>query len=136
MIAEIVTKQKNYRPGEVIEGSASWVAEKQPKKAELRLFWHTRGKGDRDAGLVEAVQFDLPQSSDHREFQFCAPAFPSSFSGKLISVVWGLELVLEPGESFLAELVIGPDGEEISLDHSDWIQVPEMKKFGSFSFRK
>lgn len=135
MIAEIVTKQKNYRPGELIEGSASWVAENQPKNAELRLFWHTRGKGDRDAGLAESARFELPQSSDHREFQFRAPDFPPSFSGKLISVIWGLELVLEPGESLVVELVIGSDGKELSLDHSDWIQTPEIGKFGAFSFR-
>jgi hypothetical protein len=136
MIAEIVAKQKNYRPGETISGSVSWVAEKQPKKAELRFFWHTRGKGDRDAGLVESVSFELPQSSDHREFEFRAPDFPPSFSGKLISLIWGLELVLEPGESFVTEIVIAPNGVELSLDHAEWIQTPEIGKFGNFSFKK
>ena len=136
MIVEIVTKAKNYQPGESIEGNVSWVAEKQPKSVELHLFWHTRGKGDRDAGIVESVNFELPQSSDHREFQFRAPEFPISFSGKLVSLVWGVELVLEPGESSAVELVIAPGGKELSLVHSDWIRTPEIGKFGSFSFKK
>lgn len=136
MIAEILTEKKNYQPGESIKGNVSWVAEKPPKKAELRFFWHTRGKGDRDAGLVDSVSFELPQSSDHREFEFRALDFPPSFSGKLISLIWGLELVLEPGESFGTEIIVAPGGIELSLDHEGWIQTPEIGKFGNFSFKK
>lgn len=135
MIAEIVPARTNYQPGDAIEGNVSWVAEKPPHKAELRLFWQTRGKGDRDAGLVESVNFELPQPSDFREFRFRAPDFPPSFSGRLISLVWGLELVLEPGETSAVELVIGPKGAEISLDRSEWMQTPELPKFGTFGFK-
>jgi hypothetical protein len=82
------------------------------------------------------VTFELPQPSDYREFRFRAPDFPPSFSGKLISLIWGLELVLEPGESSAVELVIGPQGKELSLDHAEWMQTPELPKFGAFAFKK
>ena len=136
MIAEIVPIRTNFQPGDAIEGTVTWVAEKPPRKAELRLFWHTRGKGDRDSGLVETVSFELPQTSESRPFQFRAPEYPPSFSGRLISLLWGLELVLEPGDSSAIELTIGPQGREISFDRADWLQTPELPKFGNFSKQK
>jgi hypothetical protein len=132
MIAEIVPARKGVQSGERIEGTVTWVAEKPPRKAELRLFWHTRGKGDRDSELVETVTFELPQPSDTRPFSFRAPAYPPSFSGRLISLVWGLELVLEPGESSAIELTIGPGGKELSIDRTDWLQISELPKYGHF----
>jgi hypothetical protein len=136
MIAEIVPARTSYQPGDTMEGTVSWVAEKSPRKAELRLFWHTRGKGDRDSGIVETMFFELPQASDSRQFRFRAPEFPSSFSGRLISLIWGLELVLEPGDSSAIELTIGPQGQEISFDRAEWLQTPELPKFGNFSKQK
>jgi hypothetical protein len=61
-----------------------------------------------------------------------APDFPPSYSGRWISLVWGLELVLEPGGSSGIDLTIGADGRDISLDRDDWLQTPELPKFGSF----
>lgn len=115
MTAALTTERKNYRPGEEIRGTATWSLLQAPATAELRLFWHTQGKGDRDAATVETQTFPEPQLMETRHFSLRAPNFPSSFSGKLISLVWGLELVLDPGGSESIELVIAPQGQEIDL---------------------
>ena len=63
----------------------------------MRLFWYTRGKGTEDVGLVDTVAFPNPQTTDQRTFRFALPEAPYSFSGKLISIIWAIELILEPG---------------------------------------
>lgn len=128
MTAQILPERKAYRPGEQISGTVSWSANKAPSSAELRLFWYTMGKGDRDSAIAETCVFDLPNTEDSRSFSFRAPDFPPSFSGKLISLLWGLELVLEPGETEALELVIAPEASELTLDHPQWIALPEPAK--------
>ena len=109
-------ERRNFRPGETVEGVAGWCLDKPPKSVELRLFWFTRGKGTEDVGVVNQVRFDAPQLEEGRRFSFTLPAEPYSFSGQLISVIWALELVVEPGErSIRVELVMSPTAEEILL---------------------
>lgn len=104
------------RPGEAITGTASWNLSEPPKKVELRLCWFTRGKGTVDAQVIESLPFDAPSAHDQRPFHFTAPAQPYSFSGRLISLIWALELVVEPGNRFeRMEITIAPDGEEVVL---------------------
>ena len=44
------------------------------------------------------------------------PAGPYSFSGRLISLIWALELVAEPGNHVArVEITLGPDGQEVVL---------------------
>jgi len=106
----------NYRPGETIEGVAGWRLEKPPKSVELRLFWFTRGKGTEDVGIVNQTSFPEPQLEEGRKFSFTLPPEPWSFSGQLVSLIWALELVAEPGEqSTRVELVVSPSGQEIQL---------------------
>jgi hypothetical protein len=46
-----------------------------------------------------------------------APSGPYSFSGRLISLLWALEAVAEPGgEVARREIVLSPSGEEVRLD--------------------
>ena len=109
-------EQKAFRPGEEIAGAAGWELERAPKSAEVRLFWRTRGKGTEDVLVVEAISFPEPQAAEARPFQFRTPDGPYSFSGKLISLIWALELVVEPdAEAARLELVISPTGQEILL---------------------
>lgn len=85
-------------PGARLAGEASWDADQRPRSVELRLFWYTSGKGDRDVGVVETVGFDEPQERERRPFAVTVPAGPHSYAGTLVSVAWALELVLEPGD--------------------------------------
>jgi len=109
-------EQKNFRGGQTVEGVAGWRSEKAPRSVELRLFWFTRGKGTEDVGVVNRIRFDAPQQEEGRKFSFMLPEEPWSFSGQLISLIWALELVAEPGgHTTRVELVVSPTSQEILL---------------------
>jgi hypothetical protein len=105
-----------FAPGEVVEGTASWQFEKPAESVELRLFWYTQGKGDQDVGVVATVSFPEPALQDRRGFRIPLPAGPCSFSGKLISLIWALEVVAEPGSrAGRLEIIVSPTRREILL---------------------
>jgi hypothetical protein len=105
-----------FVPGETVEGTASWQLEKAAQSVELRLFWYTQGKGDQDVGVVATVPFPEPALQDRRSFRIPLPAGPYSFSGKLISLLWALEVVAEPGSrAGRLEIIVSPSRREIQL---------------------
>ena len=105
-----------FAPGETIAGAADWTWGEAPGEAEVRLCWLTQGKGTEDAELVETITFANPRATDLRQFSFVAPAAPYSFSGKLISLIWAVEVVLQPDDlSERVEIIIAPDGREVLL---------------------
>lgn len=108
--------RSSYRPGEAISGSAAWSLDETPENVELRLFWHTQGKGDEDVGIAESVVFETPERQDKREFRLRAPEGPYSFSGKLVSLLWAVEVVAQPGAlAGRAEITLSPTGKEVLL---------------------
>ncbi|MDH3402765.1 MAG: hypothetical protein OES32_08280 [Acidobacteriota bacterium] len=117
---ELEESRTSFRPGETIRGVARWALEEPPEALEVRLFWYTEGKGDQDVGGVQSTTLDGAGLEGEREFTFTAPAAPLSFSGKLISLVWALELVALPAaEAGRAEIVISHTGEEILIGAAD-----------------
>jgi hypothetical protein len=109
-------EQTAFRPGEMLEGGAGWRLDQPPRTVEARLFWYTRGKGTEDVELIASQVFDQPRQQDARRFEFRLPEAPYSFSGKLISLIWAVELVAQPsGEAARVEFVLSPTGEEILL---------------------
>jgi hypothetical protein len=105
-----------FAPGEVVEGTVSWQLEKPAQSVELRLFWYTQGKGDQDVGVVSTVPFPEPALQDRRSFRISLPLGPYSFSGKLISLLWALEVVAEPGSrAGRLEITVSPTRREILL---------------------
>jgi hypothetical protein len=112
----IAGDQTAFRPGEEVRGAASWSLETPPENVELRLFWHTQGKGDEDVEILETIPLDAPGQKDRREFTFRLPEGPHSFSGKLISLLWSIEVVAQPGDlAGRAEIVLSPTGREIVI---------------------
>lgn len=106
----------SFVPGDTVEGVASWHLDSPPESVELRLVWYTEGKGDQDLQIVQTVSFAQPGADDRRAFRVTLPAGPYSFSGKLISLAWALEVVAEPGSrAGRAALVVSPTGREILL---------------------
>ncbi len=105
-----------FAPGEEIEASAVWQLDEVPKSLELRLFWYTEGKGDRDTEIVLFESLE-PRGSGHRTCRFRVPELaPASFSGRLVSLLWAIELVVGPGQrAARAELVVSPTGYELPL---------------------
>lgn len=109
-------ERTQFRPGEEITGAVLWELEQAPKLVELRLIWFTRGKGTGDSEIIGTQQFTEPQAGDTRPFTMRLPEAPYSFSGKLISLIWALELVAEPGTAFVrVEIQMSPNGTEIIL---------------------
>lgn len=135
--ARITLERQAFQPGETIAGVAEWTLAEAPVRAELRLFWETRGKGTRDVGVEATIAFEAAGSVEARPFSLRAPDAPRSVTGRLIAVVWAVELVLEPGETTACEeIVIGPHGREISLERPDWLAAPDPRagtwgRFGS-----
>jgi len=110
-------RRTDFAPREAVEGTVSWSFDAPPAKVELRLLWYTEGKGERDVEVVETVPFDGPAASERRPFSLRLPPGPYSFSGKLISLLWALEAVAEPGDrSTRTEIVVAPGGREVRLD--------------------
>ena len=119
MQLEVADGKTRYRPGEWVEGVAFWELATAPESLEVRIYWRTQGKGTVDLEIVRNVKFTQVGLQGRRPFRLQLPAAPYSFSGKLISLVWGVELVSEPqGESANIEIVLSPTGEEVRLDRT------------------
>jgi len=105
-----------FAPGQTVEGTIRWSLQTNPEHLEFSLFWYTAGKGTRDVGVVETARFDNPGACGSKEFAFPLPDGPYSFSGKLISLIWALELTCRPGsETARREITLSPTGREIIL---------------------
>jgi hypothetical protein len=105
-----------FTPRETLRGTARWNLDADPRHLELSLFWYTAGKGTRDVGVVEMRRFDEPGASGSKDFSFTLPEEPYSFSGKLISLIWAIELTSSPGsETIRREITLSPTGREIVL---------------------
>ena len=105
-----------FTPGETIHGTLQWNLNANPRHLELSLFWYTAGKGTRDVGMAETLRFDEPGAYGSKDFSFPLPDGPYSFSGKLISLLWAMELTVFPGsETVRREITLSPTGREIIL---------------------
>lgn len=105
-----------FLPGETVEGTVGWHFDVPAKSVELRLLWYTEGKGDQDVTVVESLPLPNPGRDEVRPFQIRLPAGPFSFSGRLISLVWALEAVAEPGSrAERLPITVSPTRQEILL---------------------
>ena len=103
-----------FEPGERVSGRVRWqLLEEQVKTLLISLVWHTEGKGTEDAETVAQVEIPSPAPTGNERFSFDLPAYPWSFSGTLISLVWTVEASLEPrGDLERAELLVAPGRQE------------------------
>jgi hypothetical protein len=105
-----------FSPGERLDVTVEWQLVQTPRTVSVRLVWYTRGKGDTDVSVVDERRFESPRSFERRECTFPLPEAPFSFSGKLVSLVWAVEVVVEPsGESARLDIVVAPGGKEVEL---------------------
>ena len=106
----------SFLPGESLAGQVSWMSDSPPGLIELRLFWRTEGKGTNDIQVVERVSFSNPRRQETHDFLFQLPDAPYSFSGKLISLIYALELtVISTDETERLDIIISPTKSEIAL---------------------
>ncbi len=105
-----------FKPGELIEGRSTWQLDGEAEAIEVRLFWYTTGKGSQDVGIVRTLRIDRPDGSGHHDFSIRVPEGPYSFSGKLITLAWAIELVALPsGETERLDLRVGPTPVEVDI---------------------
>lgn len=113
---EIADGRTAFEPGETVEVIAGWSLPQEPEAVEVRLAWATRGKGTEDMAVVRRERFERPKAVDGRRFPLELPTAPYSFSGKLVSLVWILEVVALPSkEGQHREITIGPGAREVIL---------------------
>ena len=114
----ITTRDGNtaFEPGSQIFGEAFWRMDEPAESIEARLLWHTEGKGSMDSAVVQTATFDRPAQEETRPFEMTLPIEPYSCSGKLVSILWVIELVALPTkENIRLPLTMGPGGREIVL---------------------
>ena len=108
-------ERRAYRPGERVRGTVSWMVDEAPESVAVHLVWYTEGKGDQEVGLAAGAEL-RPGTEGSAEFDLELPPGPWSFSGKLISLLWAVELAVEPGIAATREpIVVGPEAEPIQL---------------------
>lgn len=120
-----------YRPGDRIQGEVLWDLAEDYDEIVLSLGWWTSGTGTVDESVFDSLSWQKPGRIGKEPFSFTLPPGPFSFSGKLISLQWGLEFrSKKSSERGLQTFTLSPDGEEI--DFSDRTYESKTK---SFSFR-
>jgi hypothetical protein len=106
---------RSFEPYGTVTGAVHWSLEKPPEALELRLFWFTRGRGTEEAQAISTLDLDSSVNGE-RPFSFVLPGSPWSIDGRLVSIVWGIELVeKKQGSLALEEFVMGPDGKATVL---------------------
>lgn len=112
-----------FDPAETIAVDVIWELNDEPEALEIRLVWNTSGKGDTDIGVEKTMPLDAPGLSGSRRLDVELPAAPYSFSGKLVSLIWALELVVKPSEeSCRTEITIAPGQREVLLHREPYDQ--------------
>lgn len=110
--------QLAYLPGEILRGEIAWQFDHAPRALELRLLWLTRGRGTPDVQVVQSQRVEPPGTTGQAPFQWTLPNGPYSFTGKLITLAWALELVTLPHEKECqrTEFTLSPTTRPIPLD--------------------
>lgn len=125
---------KTIRPGGPVQGEILWDLESGPRSLYLSLGWWTSGRGDRDEFIVADREWTNPGPIGKESFSFTVPdTVVPSFSGRLISVEWGLQLSVAGirMEDVLEPLIISPTREEIDISSETY-----QSKGKSVSIRK
>jgi hypothetical protein len=116
MNLQVEIDKNSYHPGDSISGTARWQLEEPVDSLELRLFYYTEGKGTDDVEIVETTAVAKPSLSGSQRFQWQLPQSPYSFSGKLISLIWAVEVLLLPsGDAEHTTFTMGPGEQEIDI---------------------
>ena len=102
-------------PNSEIHGEILWDLQEDPESVTLNLGWWTSGKGTRDEEIIDSIDLG-GERIGKRRFSFKMPASPYSFSGKLVSVEWGLECSVKKGDArAIHNLVLSPLEDEIDI---------------------
>ena len=85
-----------FEPKGRVEGSASWDLGNAPAWLEVRLAWHTEGKGTKEVMVVGRARLVEVSAHDQRTFAFVLPEMPYTYHGRIVSILWSVD-VFGPG---------------------------------------
>lgn len=108
--------EARYLPGEEVRGTVEWSLENDPARLEVVLFWYSEGKGSPDTHTAASEVWEQPGIQGKRPFALKLPMAPHSFSGKLVTLRWAVEVYCrKPKLVEHLDLSMSPDGEPILL---------------------
>jgi hypothetical protein len=106
----------NYRPGETISGELAWDLPINVSQLALRLVWNTSGRAPEFVQIASEQLLGAQGKSGRRRFELPAPETPYSCDGRLVSVQWAVEAVVNDGaESARQPFVCSPTGQVLTL---------------------
>ena len=107
---------KEFAPGVILRGEASWELQSPPSNVMVALIWYTEGKGTQDSGVGAQHTFENPASLERRQFSLTVPEAPYSCSGTLISIRWAIELSCDDDEDAVRfPILVSPWVTEVNL---------------------
>ncbi|MBI2425433.1 MAG: hypothetical protein HYV27_21585 [Candidatus Hydrogenedentes bacterium] len=108
--------QTGFAPGDTVRGVYGWDCAQAPGRAMLTLLWRTEGRGTSDMGIVSGIEAQHPSAIYEAPFELTLPNGPYSFSGKLITLHWAIELLLDNGEDLhRLDVLVSPWETEVRL---------------------
>ena len=69
-----------------------WDLSEAPDTIEAHLIWRTEGKGDTDSERLSCGQLDALRPQGCETLTVFVPEGPFTYHGKLLSILWTLEL--------------------------------------------
>lgn len=103
-------------PESTFAATVRWSGGEENTTGVVRLVWWTEGKGDRDFEIVAEHELDAVGGEGEAALEFTYPALPYSYSGKVVSIRWGIEAAFRPGKHLeLLPLTMGPAGDAIDV---------------------
>lgn len=107
----ILDPRDGWTPGETLQVEVEWSSIEPVEEIEMRLLWHTRGRGDEEEGVATNQRYNSPGASSRLEAEFVLPRAPWSYNGELLTIGWQVDAVLWPsGEQAKQELTLSPTG--------------------------
>lgn len=93
----VQTETPQVAVGQQVRATVSWQHDSTPADLRVELQWFTEGRGDRDAGTVDRVEYTAEQGPIPPivEVQFAVPASgPASYEGRMIRIRWQVKATL------------------------------------------
>lgn len=101
------------KPGDTLEIDGAWELDLRPLVREARLVWYIQSQGAPEARVVATQEVRRANEKGTQRFQFTLPEWPYSYTGRLFSLQWAVDLVLDD-QSARWEFTLGPDGKPVA----------------------
>lgn len=96
-----VGQSRVVHPGDVISGTVEIQPDSpvECRGVDIKIGWHTEGKGDRDEGIGERIELPAqelrPEDPLVQPFEYTLPDSPWSYNGHHINIVWAIEVKVD-----------------------------------------